>query len=317
MSTEAAPVSSPAESAPAPVANPEAVASPEADPSAGVAEPTPSEVIEPQIDPEVETRKREEDFSKRFAALSRKERDFLNRERQVKDREAQLHEAETKLKNLKDNPIEALQAAGWTFKELAEFVVNNNQLPETKKQQSTFEKLQAKIDELEKKLSTREEAETSEAQQKNIAAFKGNIREAVTGDLDKYGLINDFGDEAIEMVYDVIENHFNNTFDPDSNQGEILDIHTAAEAVEKHLVQQGERFFKSNRFASRLRPQEQERAPESHGATSAKPTPSPTLTHRQTVSATPPKESERYLSDEESKQAAAKFLKEQLANQQA
>ena len=263
-------------------------------------------------DKEAEARQREEDFSRRFAALTRKEREFMARERQIKERDSQLADVEAKLKQLKENPMEALQAAGWNFKELAEFVVNNNQLPEGKKQQTQVQQLEDKIKQLEEKLTGREKQELDAQQQKYVDDFKGQIKAEVEGNLDKYDLINVNGQEAIDMVYDVIKNHYTNTFDEQLGQGEILDIEKAAAAVEDHLKQQAERFLQARSFADRLRPQGQETPPEPTAESEAKPQPSPTLTNQQTSSASSPKsQGEHFLSDEESKQAAAKFLEQQ------
>lgn len=275
-------------------------------------QPDPEAEPDPKPEDDAEARKREEDFSRRFAALTRKEREFLARERQIKERDAQIAEAEAKLKQLKENPMEALQAAGWTFKELAEFVVNNNQLPEGKKQQTQVQQLEDKIKQLEEKLTGREKQELEAQQQKYVDDFKGQIKAEVEGNLDKYDLINVNGQEAIDMVYDVIENHYSNTFDEQTGQGEILDIEKAAAAVEDHLKQQAERFLQARSFADRLRPQGQETPPEPTAESEAKPQPSPTLTNQQTSSASSPKtQGEHFLSDEESKKAAAKFLEQQ------
>lgn len=302
-----------------PLANPEGV-----DPNAPAGNEDPVDNQPPaepekeaEGDPDAEAKQREEDFSRRFAALTRKEREFLARERQVKELESKYGSAEQALKNIKENPMEALQAAGWTFKELAEFVVNDNKLPEGKAQQTHVEKLEAKIAALEEKLTGREKQELEAQQQQYVDDFKGKIKSEVEGNLDKYDLINVNGQEAIDMVYDVIENHYQNTFDEQLGQGEILDINKAAQAVEDHLRQQAERFLQARSFADRLRPQEKGEPQESTEADQAKPQPSPTLTNRQTASAAPPTQGEHFLSDEESKKAAAKFLQEQWDQKQA
>lgn len=262
---------------------------------------------------EEEYQKKEDDFARRFAALTRKEREFLARERAFKEQASRADEVAKKIENMKNNPLAALEEAGWKFKDLADFVLNNNEIPAERKTNNTIEELREQVKSLTERLDEDKKSKVQQEHDRQINEFKQQIKSEVSGDLDKYELIN--VNEAHELVYDVIESHFQQTMDPETGQGQILDIHQAAEQVEKHLEEQlelqAQRFKSSKKFSAYFKPSASENAPETNGAPPTKIQSSPTLSNRQT-GATPPSQVEHYLSDEESKAAAARFLEESL-----
>lgn len=283
---------------------------------------TPAEGVEPEgvetpeepqtNEAEERLKAQEEDFSRRFAALTRRERDFLARESEVKKEREELSSVREKLDNIKKDPMGVLALGGWDMQSLADFVLNNNQVPADKAANDRIAQLEAQINELKEGREKEQLTAKEQQEQEQIAQFKTNIKTEVESNLDKFELIN--VNEAFDMVYDVIESHFQQTFDETTGQGQILDIKVAAEAVEKHLEEQADTFFKAKKFASRLRPQEPE-PQEPIGEPTDKPQSAPTLTHRQTASVTAPQQPEQYMSDEESKAAAARFLEKQWATQ--
>ena len=138
-------------------------------------------------------------------------------------------------------------------------------------------------------IAYKEEQESLEAQNKETRAvedFKTNIESHIQENLAEYELVN--ANEASDLVYDVIEQHFNET-------ERVLDIKDAAEAVESYLMEEAEKFMKLNKIKGL---QEQQIKPEELFRES--PT---TLSNVQ--SAQTPKLADRKLSIEESKQSAA------------
>lgn len=281
---------------------------PDGDPPPAAAEGDNTEEKQPDT-------KQDEDFSRRFAALTRRERDLLARESQIKQKEQEVGSSSELRDKLKNSPLEVLEQHGWTFKDLADVVLRDGKLPPEREQQNVVQALQDEINSLKERLDGRDQQEVQSKEQKAVETFKENISAHIKDNVDKFDLINVNGDEAIEMVYDVIDAHFQNTFDQSTGQGDILDISVAAEHVERHLEEQASKLFKARKFADRLRPLDDKGEPqETPEAPPAKTPPSPTLTQRTTTSATPVSQGEYYMSDEESKRKAAEFLKERLAS---
>lgn len=271
-------------------------------------EPAPetAAVEEPQAEqPHVEQQPQEDpDFVRRFNALARKEREMLQREQQIKERYQEFENYQKERAKLKDNPLDFLEANGWKFQDLADYVLNNNQAtPETQ-----VSRLQKRLDDMEAErkaeIEAREKAEQQAKNEEQLTAFKNSIKETVSAKSEQYELINEYGE--FETVYDVIANYYN-------QHGVILDTDKAAAEVEKYLEDRLAKAANTQKFRKRYSPIEQAIADAAEGKEEQRPqdTGPSTLTN-EAVSQAPaqPKTESGYLSEEESKAKSAEILRE-------
>lgn len=243
-----------------------------------------------------------DDFAAKFAALSRREKQLWQKEQELKNKYAGLEEQKGVLDKLKENPLEVLEKYGWDYQKLTDFVLND-QAPTENMQ---LEALQKKIEMLEQERQRERDQQEEQRLQQVVQEYKNDIR-ANTKDND---LFQAFGDEAVDLVYDVIYQHY-----VDSD-GEIMPIEKAVKKVEDYIVGRVEPFVKLDRFRKAFGASEQPK-PQAEQ-------PSPQVTQERVVSqtltnaATPTSGVDKgYLSDEESKRAAVAYLKKMLSENSA
>ena len=148
----------------------------------------------------------------------------------------------------------------------------------------------SKFEELENRLQEREEAEVEAKYENAKHNFMSEIENAVASD-EKYELINSSNGE--ELVYNVIEEHYNET-------GNILEIDEAAQAVEEYLEAEVEKMLRLNKVSSKLgRVAEEPFEPRRQS--------SPTLSNAHSAQAY--KGASKKLDDEASMYEAAKLIK--------
>jgi hypothetical protein len=262
---------------------------------------------EVKIDEPIE--QEEDQFSKKFAALSRKEKAMREREdqysRKIEDLEHRLEEMNRKPEpekkpeiplewRLKQNPLKALEEMGLGYDQLTELALNDGKLTPDLQMQLIRSELEndykSKFEELENRLQEREEAEVEAKYENAKHNFMSEIESAVASD-EKYELINSSNGE--ELVYNVIEEHYNET-------GNILEIDEAAQAVEEYLEAEVEKMLKLNKVSSRLgRVAEEPFEPKRQS--------SPTLSNAHSAQAY--KGASKELDDETSMYEAAKLIK--------
>lgn len=283
---------------------------------AEVLETAPEEVVKP-----VETSE-DKMFGKKFAALSRKEKELRARDKAFQDKEKALEkrladleaqygtkEAELSSKYIdpekfKANPLEEMKRTGLTFEQLAQRVLNDGK-PGTEEVMSDQEKrVEAKLAALEKKLAEKEEAEKKreeEANQKkfeeNMASFKAQLTDFCNKETD-YEMIR--ANDAVGLVFEVIEEHYAKTLDQESGQGQILSNKEAADAVENYLLDEAKKQMSLSKVKA-LAQQVVAKPTEGKPATS-------TLSNTHSAQAVSSK-SGKFLSDDESRKEAAKLIK--------
>lgn len=254
------------------------------------------------------------DFSRRFNALTRREKLILEKDQEVKQRYSEIQEYQKEKDLLKSDPVGFLEKHGWKFNDLADFVLNDRKLSPERQ----MSELQKKIDQLEnERKREKEETETSKKTQKyqeTITNYKKQIKEFVDSKADDFELINQFGEH--DTIYDVIENYYN-------QHGTILEVEKAAREVEKYLESQLDKAASTRKFKSRFSAQASEE-PKSEGEP-VKPKFPPqsgisesprTLTNETAYSGSASaSEKVNYLSDEESKARAADFLRQAWSKQ--
>lgn len=282
----AAPVEAPKEGAAAETAAPPV----ETPPGAVAAETQP---------PENETPKPSEQdaTAKRFAALSRKEREIVQQQQQLKTREAELAKQADALRAweqarnvAKSNPLEALKALGITYEDVTAHVLAAEQSGTVdvkalvKEELSAFEQKQQ--EERERAERAAQERAAAEAAQV-IESFKAGLGEFIEANAEKYELTAAYGQSS--LVYEVIETHF-------QSSGKVLSNDEAAELVERYLEEQAEKALQTRKLQTRLAP-----APSAPSAPSSVSAPPATTLSNELHATTPAATSAPPLTREERK----------------
>jgi hypothetical protein len=199
-----------------------------------------------------EPEKQQDDFSTKFAALSRREKQLLERERKLKAMEEEITGKSSKLsqweerkKLFKENPDELFNEIGLSFED----IVNKKLGIEPEEKQLTpdevYKKLQAELESKFKKLEEEKQKQIEEENAQILSNFKNDIESYLTKNADKYELINYQKD--FDLVFDVVQEYF------DQN-GEVLSIEVAADHVEKHLEDLVSGATKLKKIASKFAP---------------------------------------------------------------
>ena len=274
---------------------------------------------EEQDDSSEQETEKQVDFDKKFAALSRKEKEIRQKEaereevwsRKMEELEAKIQELESRNEpepepeeepelpleyRLKKDPLKTLQELGYDYETLTELVLNEGKLTSDMQLNLLKEDLKREMEEkygsLEQKLLEKEKREEEEKYNQIVNGFKNDIEDFVSKDPEAYELIQ--ANNANDLVFEVIEEHYNET-------GSVLDIKTAAEAVESYLEEEAKKLLKLKKLSRAEALAEENKKP------IEKRQPSPTLSNDQ--SAASQNNADRKLSVEESISEAAKLLK--------
>jgi hypothetical protein len=241
----------------------------------------------------------EDNFAKRFAALSRKEKEIRAAQEETKAIKDQYTDYDTAKKLAKTNPDEFLKKFGVTYEELTEYYINGRPKVDPKVQEieERLASFQKQAEEKEKKLQ-------EEVRQSAIAKFRTEQEAQVKAMGDKFELVN--AAKAYDLVYQVTQEYFDANKDKVENIADAMLSHEkAAEMVENYLEQELDKFSSTgklkSKFGAKLDPKTE---------TSAKiepPKESKTLTNSMTSSANP--NSSRPLTREESIERAARLIK--------
>jgi hypothetical protein len=288
------------------------------------------EVIEVKADEKVEPAKKEEDskFAAKFAALSRKEKALKQKEREIERRMKALESSQPKVQEqvqapvepweskLKKNPLEALKEKGYDLDTLIKLALNDGKLTPDMQMQLMREELEngykTKFEEIEKKLTAKEQAEIDRAKQEEekrhqqvIENFKSELNDFIAEQAETYEQIH--LEEAQDLVFEIIEKHYKETSEIDEETGEILtpgqvlDMKEAADQVEEYLVERLQKRLGSTKAKKLLESQLSKKEPNGEKKASV------TLTNEQSQQATGTRT--RVNSREESVAEAAKILR--------
>lgn len=239
-------------------------------------------------------------FAKKFAALSRKEKELKQKEAELENKLKEFQSADTLREQLKQNPVKMLEEMGITYQDITEMVLNEgNPTPEMliNKMKSEYEE---KLESLRNEYLEDKKAEEEAKYNAVIENFQQEIVEHVNSNED-YELIR--AQDRADLVYDVIEEHYEET-------GRVLEINEAADAVEQYLLQEAKKLLKVKKLGGQLSDEEQQQLDDSgleNPSQKSEEKKSVTLTNNQTT--TVPNRRERALSREESLAEAAKLIR--------
>lgn len=185
---------------------------------------------------------KEEPISGKLSVLMERERQALNRERMAKAQEEKLRdvlEFREKIEGYKKDPTKVedlLKELGWDYDKLTQAKLSDGQVPPSVE----IQKLRDEIDSLKGQLKQDKDLEVEarknhilHAENKAVSDFKSEIGEYLKGQADRYELIDFEG--AHDLVYDVIDEHYNRTIDQATGVGKIMSIAEASDKVEEHL----------------------------------------------------------------------------------
>lgn len=172
-------------------------------------------------------------LGKRFAELTRRQRELFEKEQSIKALEGKLNPVQQAIETAKQNPMKLLEAAGITYEELTEYILNGEEPTE-----ASVSPVEKKVEELELKLKAKEEAEEQarqKAYEEQINAFRGEISKAA----EAYELVHTL--EQTDLVYDVILEHHSRT-------GNVLPIDQALQLTESYLEEQAKKVLSVSKF---------------------------------------------------------------------
>ena len=201
----------------------------------------------------------QDQFASKFAALSRKEKALRERESEYDSRfeemEKQLAEYEQSNQEpeidwehmLRNDPLRALEEAGLGYDKLTELALNDGRLTPDMQMKAMREELendyQRKFEELEERLNVKEESEVESYYDSVQENFQDEIVGLVHSDPERFELVQ--ASEADGLIYDVIEEHYNET-------GRVLEIEEAADAVESYLEEEAGKLMRLRKVGGRF-----------------------------------------------------------------
>ena len=262
-----------------------------------------AEEVEQSLEAAQEPEKND-DFSRKFAALSRREKEIRAKEAEYEQRIAELEQrfvAQEPQKEpeipfdvrLRQNPLKSLESVGLSYDKLTELALNDGKLTPEMQMKLMREELEtdykSKFEDLENRLVEKEKGLEEQRYEDIKLGFQNEIESFVNSNGEEYELIK--ANDANDVVYEVIEEHYNET-------GKILDIKEAAEAVESYLEEEATKLLQLSKVRSKFNPGDNEQEPQRQSQV--------TLSNAHSAQAN--ERVARKLSDEESKSAMAKML---------
>ena len=187
------------------------------------------------------------EFDRKFAALSRKEKALRERELEL-ERKYGSKEKELPLeRRIRSNPLKALEELGLDYDKLTELALNDGRLTPDMQIKLMREELEndykEKFNSLEERLNAKEKMEEEAKYDAVKQGFVGEIESFINENKNDFEYVAH--NEATDVVYDVIEEHYNET-------GRILDIKEAVEAVESYLEEEAEKLLNLGKVKNRL-----------------------------------------------------------------
>lgn len=179
-------------------------------------------------------------LSPKLQILLSREKNAVERERAANAKEAEI---EAKLKRIEDfeaakgtSPLKALELLGYSYEDLTKATLADGEVtPDVQ-----IKKLDERLNSLVKNQEQALEREAEEAkkiaerqEQETITTFKSEIGTYVKEHGERYEFIE--FDQAHELVYEVIDEHYNRTINADTGIGDVMTIATAADKVEEYL----------------------------------------------------------------------------------
>lgn len=256
---------------------------------------------------EAEPAAEKDEFASKFAALSRKEKELRQKQQEVEAQLAEYNawkkeqeeaaankEPEVPLEyKLRKDPLATLAELGIGYDKLTELALNDGKLTTDMQmdlmKRELEQKYKSEIEELRNEYIKDKEAAAEKEYEQTLNKFVSDLTDYVNTN-EQYEFIK--ANDAVDLVYEVIQDHYNNT-------NEILSNKDAADLVESQLKEEFEKSFE--KLGSKLGYSKAQQAKQEAVAQS------PTLSNSQTSHVST--HGTKQLSDDESKAAAAQLIK--------
>lgn len=266
---------------------------------------TPSDV--PAATPQVPEDKK---TASKFQILLDREKKALEIEQRAKAKEKEIEEKLARIKEFDDvkttNPLKALELLGLDYNALTQAQLNNGQITPEIEVKRVETKLDSFLKHQEEQDQRREQDKKDSEELENkrlIEEFKGEINDYVKENPDRYEFIS--FENSQELVYLIIDEHYERTRNPETGKGDVLTIAQAADKVEEYLEQKYVKAKGLKKLQALLGPLTAVKSAEKPTETkSQKPK---TLTNQ--ASAVPAPIPNRILTDEERIQRAIAYAK--------
>ena len=187
------------------------------------------------------------EFDRKFAALSRKEKALRERELELEKKFGSKEKELPLERRIRSNPLKALEELGLDYDKLTELALNDGRLTPDMQMKLMREELEndykEKFNSLEERLNAKEKMEEEAKYDAVKQGFVGEIESFINENQSDFEYVAH--NEATDVVYDVIEEHYNET-------GRILDIKEAVEAVESYLEEEAEKLLNLGKVKNRL-----------------------------------------------------------------
>lgn len=202
--------------------------------------------------------------SPKFAALARKESQLVRERAAIKAERDAIAKERDEAKKLVEaqrlattNPLKALELLGLNYKQLTEYVLNDEKpTPELQAKSLRDElkgELQRELEERDKKLESQRKESEEKEKSRVVEQFKEQTKDFLIAKKDKYPLINHPKNDvsyAVETISAIIEQHFHNTAEKDSDgviikAGKLMSVSDAAQMYEDHLKELATEFYKT------------------------------------------------------------------------
>ena len=187
------------------------------------------------------------EFDRKFAALSRKEKALRERELELEKKFGSKEKELPLERRIRSNPLKALEELGLDYDKLTELALNDGRLTPDMQMKLMREELENdykdKFNSLEERLNAKEKREEEAKYDAVKQGFVGEINSFINENKSDFEYVAH--NDATDVVYDVIEEHYNET-------GRILDIKEAVEAVESYLEEEAEKLLNLGKVKNRL-----------------------------------------------------------------
>jgi hypothetical protein len=162
----------------------------------------------------------------------------------MKQQESKFNEFQELLSKSKENPLALLEKAGISYQDLTQYILSMDEptkvdpLDEIKQELSSLKK-----EKEEEKLALQRQVEEKEISQVQtlVSKYQSEMVNMLQSDTDKYELINTYGDAGYSLVWDVVEEYWN-------QNKEILDPQVAAEQVEDFLLAESSKLISAKKL---------------------------------------------------------------------
>lgn len=269
---------------------------------------TPAPAAEPAAKVEAQQPNPVDDFSTKFAALSRREKQAQEREAKLKA-DAEKYNKYIDLETaVKENPLKVLEAYGLDLDTVIAASLGHAKPSPTVEDQIAQLKadIQREKDEARKAEEDRKKAEEEAYQssiEEAIRSHQNLISEHLSKNAEKYELIH--LQEAQDLVWETTEAYY-------EEHGEVLTPEKAADLVENYLYDQALKVTQTSKFKPKVQEEVKTESKPAFKETKVNPAIKDTpRTLSQDLSSIPPEKTNERLSREESKRRAAEFLSAQ------